>query len=272
LQTGKYKMLVTDLDDSLLGHDLRISSSDKDALLTAARKGIIVTIATGRMFSSTLPYIKELGIDVPVITYQGAVIKGLLSNETLIHIPIENDMSRDLIRESKKDGYHIQAYIDDEYYIEQENEHSDHYKMISGQPGIVIEDLEECADKGVTKFIIIDKPDKVLELRDRYADLYGDSLQVTISRPNFLEFTHIDATKGNAIKYLAQKFGIDRRDIIAIGDSYNDISMIEYAGLGVAMGNAPEDIKSIADYVTLKNSESGVAHVVERFILGGVIS
>lgn len=269
MQATDYKMLVSDLDDSLLGEDLKISSANEEALLAAIEKGVLVTIATGRMFSSTLPYVEQLGIDIPVITYQGALIKNSLSHDTLIHIPIEEDMAGELIRESKKNGYHIQAYIEDEYYIEEENEYSEHYFTISGQRGKVVENLEDHIHRGVTKFIVIDEPYKVLELKEIYEKLYGNRLQVTISRPNFLEFTHRDATKGNAVRYLAEMFNIDRKAIIAVGDSYNDISMIEYAGLGVAMGNAPERIRQIADYTTLSNGESGIAHVVEKFILRG---
>lgn len=264
-----YKMLVLDLDDSLLGDDLKISKANQDAILAAIEKGVLVTIATGRMFSSTLPYVEQLGIDIPIITYQGALIKNSLSHETLVHIPIEKGVAGELIEDSKRNGYHIQAYIDDEYYIEEENEHSDHYHTISGQRGKVIGNLEDYTDREITKFIIIDEPCKILELEEKYEELYGHSLQVTISRPNFLEFTHRDATKGKAVKYLASMFDIDRETIIAVGDSYNDISMIEYAGVGVAMGNAPEQIREIADYTTLLNSESGVAHVVEKFILRG---
>ncbi len=268
LENMDYKMLVLDLDDSLLGSDLKISSRNEEALLAAIQKGVLVTIATGRMFSSTIPYVEQLGIDIPIITYQGALIKNALSHKTLLHIPIEWEVSMDLIRDSKENGYYIQGYIDDKYYMEEENEYSDFYHTISGRRGIVVSDLEEYAqNREVTKFIIIDEPEKVLRLRDRYEDLYGDRLQVTISKPQFLEFTHRDATKGKAIECLADMLDIDREAVIAVGDSYNDLSMIEFAGLGVAMGNAPDEVRKVADYVTLSNDEAGVAHVIEKFIL-----
>lgn len=264
-----YKMLVLDLDDSLLGTDLKISHRNREALIAAAEKGILITIATGRMFSSALPYIKELGVDMPVITYQGALIKNALSRETLIHIPIDRKISRELVRESIRDGYYIQGYIDDEYYMAEENKYSEFYYTISRQRGNVVTDLEGyLKDKDVTKFIIIDEPDRIRNLKEKYDMLYGDMLQITISKPQFLEFTHKDATKGNAVSYMANLFNIDRESIIAVGDSYNDLSMIKYAGLGVAMGNSPRAVQEVADYVTLSNDEAGVAHVIEKFILG----
>src|SRR5699024_10042498 len=146
-----YKMLVLDLDDSLLGDDLNIDRLNKNAILAAIQKGILVTIATGRMFCSALPYAKQLGIDVPMITYNGALIKNSLSNETLIHTPIEQDIVGELISDSKKNGYHIQPYIDDKYYIEQENEYSRYYYKISGQVGNAVGDLEKLANEQVTK-------------------------------------------------------------------------------------------------------------------------
>ncbi len=264
-----YKMLVLDLDDSLLGTDLKISQKNKKALIAAIDKGVFIIIATGRMFSATLPYVEELGIDMPVITYQGALIKNALSRETLSHIPIDRELSRAIVRHSRMGGYYIQGYIDDEYYMVEENQYSEFYRNISGQRGNVVTDLEEYVkDRDVTKFIIIDEPEKIRVLKEKYDRLYGNILQITISKPQFLEFTHKDATKGRAVCYMADMFNIDRDSIIAVGDSYNDLSMIEYAGLGVAMGNSPYDVQRAADYVTLSNDEAGVAHVIEKFILG----
>ena len=117
------------------------------------------------------------------------------------------------------------------------------------------------------KLLIIDEPDNIARYRIYFQRLLSDVLQVYISRPNYLEFTNIEATKGNALAQLGRMLGVSRKEMIAIGDSYNDISMLEYAGLGVAMGNAPDNVKSHAGFITGSNDEDGVAEAVEKFVL-----
>ena len=265
----KYRMVAVDLDDSLLGDDLNISQANQEAIFEAIKEDVLVTIATGRMFQSALPYMEKLRLDIPVITYQGALIKNAMSGEVLIHRTIPLEYALLILRECKKTNTYLQVYCDDQYYMEEENEKSELYKRLSGLPGIPVGPLEEFLTREPTKMLIIDEPENIQRLKKRFDRILGGKLQITVSKPNYLEFTHVDATKGAAVAYLAELLSIKREEIIAIGDSYNDIPMIEYAGLGVAMGNAPEEVKKHADYVTLSNEEQGVAHVIDRFILGG---
>lgn len=265
----KYRMVAIDLDDSLLDDDLTISQENLQAIRRTMEKGVIVTIATGRMFKSAFPYVKQLGIDVPVITYQGALVINALSKNVLLHYPVPLDLSREIIRESKKNDIHLQVYIDDEYYFEQHNKYSDLYFKVSGIVGTAVGPLEDFLEKEPTKLIMIDEPENILRWMKYYNEKFAGKLQVTISKAHYLEFTNIEATKGNAVRYLAEMYGIKPDEVIAIGDSFNDIPMLTYAGLGVAMGNAPEIVKSHADYVTYSNNENGVAHVLEKFVLGG---
>ena len=265
----KYRMVAVDLDDSLLGDDLKISEVNKKAILEASNEGLIVTIATGRMYKSALPYIEQLKLDVPVITYQGGLIKSALSQEVLYHCPVPLNIAMEIVKKSSSDKAHLQIYIDDEYYVQEYNEFSEMYRLNVGVTGIAVGPLDQILTKAPTKLLIIDNPDRVLEMRGEYDSLFGGLLQITISKPNYLEITHKDATKGKALEYLAKMLNIDKSEIIAIGDSYNDISMIEYAGLGVVMGNACEEVKRRADYVTSTNNENGVAEVINKFIFGG---
>lgn len=265
----KYRMVAIDLDDSLLDDQLTISRENLQAIRYTMEAGVIVTIATGRMFKSALPYVQQLGIDVPVITYQGALVVNALSRKVLLHYPVPLQLSREIIRESKKNNIHLQVYIDDEYYFEQHNKYSDLYYRISGIPGKAVGSLEDFLVQEPTKVIMIDEPENILKWMERYKEKFDGRLQVAISKAHYLEFTNIEATKGNAVRYLAEMYGIEPHEVIAIGDSFNDIPMITYAGLGVAMGNAPEIVKSHADYVTYSNNENGVAHVLEKFVLGG---
>lgn len=265
----KYKMVVADLDDSLLGSDLTIGQANCEAIAKAVGKGVLVTIATGRMFRAALPYVNQLNLNVPVITYQGALVKNAISHETLFHCPVPMDDALEIIYESQREDIYLQVYVDDEYYIEKHNEKSDLYWKLSAIRGNAVGQLDRFLREEPTKLLMMDQPQRILQLKERYEKRFHGRLQVTISKPNYLEFTHIDATKGNAVQKLASLSGICRENIIAIGDSYNDLSMISYAGLGVAMGNAPDEVKRHADYITCSNEEAGVAKVIERFVLKG---
>jgi len=265
-------MVAVDLDDSLLDDNLTISLENRQAVYRAINQGIIVTVATGRMFKSALPYVEQLGIDVPVITYQGALVINALSRDVLLHYPVPLDISKEVISESKQNNIHLQVYVDDEYYFERQNKYSDFYFKVSGIEGKAVGPLEDFLVCQPTKLLMIDEPENILKWMGYYRKKYGGRLQVAVSKANYLEFTSIEATKGNAVRYLADMYGIKREEVIAIGDSFNDIPMLTYAGLGVAMGNAPESVKSHADYITYSNNDNGVAHVLEKFVLEGGVS
>ncbi|MDD2502346.1 MAG: Cof-type HAD-IIB family hydrolase [Clostridia bacterium] len=267
MKTMNYSLIAVDLDDSLLGSDLKISKNDKGALFAAREKGVQITIATGRMLDSAMPFIKEMEIDIPVITYQGAFIKDIQTGKTLVRKSVPMEYAHSIIDECKNKNLHIQAYSDSSYFFEQENQYSRYYHKMSGVKGKEAGNLKQFLEEEPIKLLIIAEPSIIQEHMKYFQKLFGDKLQVLISRPHYLEFTNGEATKGKALSKLGSMLGISGEETIAIGDSFNDISMIEYAGLGVAMGNAPDEVKSFAQYITRSNDEGGVADVVERFII-----
>lgn len=262
-----YKLIAVDLDDSLLGSDLQISARNREALTKAMEKGVLVTIATGRMFKSALVYAHQLGLDVPIITYQGGLIKNAFSQDVLYNKTLPLDICQKIIQICKEKSLHLQVYIGDEYYFEEDNKYSDMYHKHVGVKGQAVGPLDKFLVDAPNKLLIIDEPDRIVEMRDKFTGFFDSQIEITTSKPEYLEFTHKDATKGKALEYLANLKGIERESVIAIGDSYNDISMFKYAGLAVAMENAPEDVKIHADYITSKNDEDGVAQAIDRFIL-----
>lgn len=263
----KYKLIAVDLDDTLLSDDLSISQINRQAIACAVSKGVKVTISTGRMFRSTLPYVEQLKIDIPVITYQGALIKNAYLQEVMLARPLPLDVSMEIIEESRKHGVHIQVYLGDDYFFDKHNGYSKMYYDLSGIEGKAVKSLEDFLTEAPLKILIMDSPETISYLTGLYSEKFKNKAEITISKSNYLEFTNIDASKGSALKYLADSLGIKRDEVIAVGDGYNDISMIKYAGLGVAMSNAPDDVKMHADYVTCSNEENGVAFVIEKFLL-----
>ncbi len=263
-----YKLLALDLDDTLLNEEFVVSPGNKEAILEAARRGVIVTLATGRMFRSSLPYAEELGLDVPLITYHGAMVKKARSQEEIFHRPVPLKTATELIKYLEAGGYHINLYINDSLYVREDNEFIQYYVNIADVGYTAVGDLIDFIKDEPTKMTVIIKDEnKFQDLWRMLNEKYKGNLSVVQSKPYFLEITHAGATKGQALKSLAESMGIKREEVIAVGDSYNDIDMIEYAGLGVAVENAREDVKKTADYITRSNVNDGIAALIEKFIL-----
>jgi len=265
----QYKMLATDLDDSLLDNSFKISPADRGAIARAVRAGVKVVLATGRMYRSALPYCRELGLDTPLITYQGALVKFPRTKEVLYSRPVPLNTALELLERLMPKGYHINIYIDDQLLVEKITEESKIYQSISGiEPtpvGNLITYLRE-QRRDPTKILVVSSEGNIDRLGEETKNLFGDRLYITESKPIFLECMHPEATKGRALEAVAGHYGIDPGDIIAVGDGYNDMDMIGYAGLGVAVANAREELKSQSDFVTSSNTCGGVARVIDKFI------
>lgn len=260
-------MIAIDIDDTLLNDDLEVTPATREALAEAIRRGTTVTLATGRMFSSARKVAGQLGLNVPIITYQGALVKNLLDGEVLYERPVPEDVALDVIAYARANGLHLQGYVDDRLLAWEDNDKVKAYSKLIKIPYKIETHFEAIAKRGSTKLLIIDDPDKLDEIIPELRRILGARAHITKSKPQFLEILHPEATKGHALLHLASHYGIDRSEVIAVGDSWNDHEMIEAAGLGVAMANAVEPLKKVADHITLSNNEEGVRAVVERFIL-----
>lgn len=265
----KYKLVAIDLDDSLLGSDYKISQENKLAIKKAEEKGVIVTIATGRPLQSCLPYVRELGLDVPFITYNGAMVIEGKTMDILYHETIEPEYGMDILELVEEFSPTVLVFADNKLYVNEINERTDRYTRISSMEANLRSDLQSIALKGATKILFYNEPEKVRKMEKKIMESLKGKLNYHISKPFFLEVINSNTSKGIALEALAKNIGISSHEVIAIGDSYNDISMIEYAGLGVAVDNAYDEIKSRADYISKSNIDNGVAEVIERFILEG---
>lgn len=263
----KYRLIAMDLDDTLLTDDLTVSDRTIDAMKKAISQGVHLTIATGRMFASAQRIAKQVGLNVPIITYQGSLIRNLLDEEVLYERSVPAEEARKLYEYTREHGLHLQTYIDDKLYSFDDGDKLAAYAKLSGIPYIVEPDFDRLPPGNHTKLIIIDDPAKLDDLFPILRDYMGEEVHMTKSKANFLEFLHREGTKGHALRFLAEHYGFSMEETIAMGDAWNDREMIEAAGLGVAMANAVPALREIADYVTLGNNEDGVAHVLEKFVL-----
>ncbi|MCW3488620.1 Cof-type HAD-IIB family hydrolase [Dethiobacter alkaliphilus] len=264
-----FKLLALDLDDTLLGDDFLISPENRHAIRQAAKHGVLVTLATGRMFRSAVPFARELQIDLPLITYHGALIRTAGGEDTLYHRPVPLNLAQEMAELAAEENLHLNAYINDELFVARENELSRYYQNLAKVKVTAVGDLAEFLHTPPTKLTIINRDGWLDGIKDRILEQYGEELSITISRPHFLEITDRLATKGQALRFLAEKHNIPQAEVAAVGDSFNDLDMIIYAGMGVAVANAREEVKAVADIITSANTEHGVADFIYKYLFDG---
>jgi len=258
-----------DLDDTLLRDDWTISPRVIKAIQKAQAQGVKMTIATGRMSISARPYAEQLGLDVPVITYHGAMIQQALSGDILFRRVIPSALATEIVQDVAARGVYAQIYIKDRVITTELNDCSAEYARIAS---VRIEEADLSSilsqeAEGVEKILLIGEEAALDQLAPLLRQRYGKKVHLTKSKPRFLEILDGSVNKGIALAALAERLGIAQEEVMAIGDSFNDLEMIKYAGLGVAMGNARSEIKEQADIVTVSNEEDGVAEAIERYVL-----
>ncbi len=275
-----YKLIVTDMDGTVLGENHQITDENKIALKEAEKMGVKVVFATGRFHDSAKEHVKFLDEVMPIISSNGSIIKHPITNEVLYSNFIDKDICLEIIDTIDKYNLKYQIYTDEKilqkYETEEEMKSMKEFiaKNFSDKTEITFKkDLrEDVKNSKVLKFNIMEmeKPELLNQAR---ADLkFIKNIEVTSSWKDNLEIMNEGSHKGKAIEYLSDLLGIDREHIIAFGDNYNDLSMIEFAGTGVAMGNAEEDVKKIANHITSRNGDSGVAKAINTLVLQKVVS
>ncbi len=267
-------MIAVDLDGTLLDHNLNYRPESIEAIAAAVRRGITVTLATGRMYQSAAPWAQVFGLsEGPLIVYNGALVRQWPGGRTIFHRPVEPDLAL-LVAEFCRDrGIYLQAYFDDNYYLPAEGEKSELYRSISGIRGTsvggIVEFLDHrpADDAAPTKLLIIDEPGRVDQVQEELRNLMGERVYLTRSFPFFLEILAERVSKGAALRAIAKDLEIQTSEIMAIGDNFNDLPMIEAAGVGVAVAGAPDEVRARADYVTRGEAGDGVTEAIRRFAL-----
>ncbi|MDD3267970.1 MAG: Cof-type HAD-IIB family hydrolase [Syntrophomonadaceae bacterium] len=263
------KLVAIDLDDTLLDPELKISSKCTAAIRQVQQKGILVTLATGRMFRSALPYADDLQMDIPLITYQGALVKNSRSQETLYYKPVPGDLGTEVMQYFAGAGVHYQSYFGDQLCMASLSEEGQFYAELAGIEPLIINDMLAFSRQSeALKILAVSfNEELILAMEKDLISKYGSKLNIVRSKPYFLEIMNRSANKGIALKVVADHYNIAREEVLAVGDSYNDLDMIKWAGIGVAMGNAPGAVKEAADFITLSNEEEGVAEALQKYVI-----
>jgi Cof subfamily protein (haloacid dehalogenase superfamily) len=263
----KYKMLVLDMDDTLLTDDHKISNENREMLFKAQELGVYVILASGRPTPAMTSYAKELQLDNSyMISYNGAVITDLKEDKVIFEQTLTQEQIHELYDYSLKSNTHIITYVNGKIVSETDSEFIEIEKNITGLEHNKVVSFKEEVQSSAVKCILLEDP---IYLKEVEKDLKAamPHLSVSMSKPFFLEVAQNGIDKASSIKILAEKLDIHQSEIIAVGNAGNDLTMIEYAGLGVWVDNVDPELRDKGDFIVASNNNHGVAEVVRRFIL-----
>ena len=235
------------------------------ALRRARAAGLHVIVVTGRMVQSIRQALEPAGLHDPVICYQGAVVADE-EGRWLRHEPIPLELARETIAALGEAGYSPNVYVDDELYVAADTEEALRYARLNRIEYHVVGPLLDWLAAPPTKLVVVADPADLDALRPQMEQRFGEREHIAKSLPYFLEFAKAGVTKGAGLDFLAAHLGFTPEQTIAFGDGENDIELVGWAGYGVAVGNANERVKELADFVCPPVTEEGVAQVLDAYL------
>lgn len=260
-------MAAFDLDGTLLNSNHQLSDENCQALQALTEREILVVLVSGRMHRSILPISEQIGLENPIISYNGGMVKHVITNEIYHHTPLSAQDANNIVNDCIDLDLHLNFCWNDELFVAKKNEWSDLYELRTGVSAAPIADLNVMADKSPTKLLIIHPAELLPPLLENFKSKYADKLYVTQTQPEYIEFMNPNVAKGSALTALARQCDIPIDTVVAFGDSYNDESLLKTAGFGIAMENAVDPIIACADYITTSNDANGVADAIWKLIL-----
>jgi Cof subfamily protein (haloacid dehalogenase superfamily) len=269
LRSGLHVVAI-DLDGTVVGEDLEVRPFTRQVFAALHAGGIRVIITTGRMFSTTLAYARILQGEGPVVCYQGALIRDLLTKRTLFHEPLDLDLSLLVLAALEAEDCVPNLYVDDTLFVLPDRPQPDLFRRVE-QAGVryrTTADLRsQLTDSGPTKILVTGAPSTLDQIGHALRSRFPGRLYVRKSLPPFLEIAAGSVSKSRALAFLADRYGFTPEEVVAFGDGHNDVDLLAWAGLGVAPANALPDVQAAADTVCGHVDQEGVA----RFLLGPCI-
>jgi Cof subfamily protein (haloacid dehalogenase superfamily) len=266
-----YEILVLDIDGTLTNSKKEITKKTLDAILEIQKRGHVVVLASGRPTPGMLNLAKELRLSEYngyILSYNGAKIINCTTNEIIYNKVIDRNLITSIYEAALLHKVGIITYegntvisgtpIDE--YMEKESK-------INNLPIKQVEDFANYIKFDINKLIMTNEPSYLEKVELILKEHFKDSLNIYRSEPYFLEIMPLHIDKAYSLSILLEHLGLSKEQMISCGDGYNDLTMIEYAGMGVAMANARDTIKEAADYITLSNDEDGIAHVIHEFMI-----
>lgn len=266
-----YTIIALDLDGTLTNSKKEITPRTYDALMAAQQRGVKIILASGRPVYGMEHLAEQLRMEEYggyVLAFNGGKLIDWRTKEVIMEQKLPNELVARIYHSAVDADLAVLTYRGKTIVTNKAfDRHVMHNAYINRLPLVELDDFLNEIEYPVNKCLIVGEPERLAVLEKKMLGEYGDTMGIFRSQPFFLECVPPGIDKAHTLEILCSKRGIKKEEIIACGDSWNDLSMIEYAGLGVAMGNAVDDLKAKADYVTASNEEDGVAEVIERFIM-----
>lgn len=266
-----YRLLALDLDGTLTDSKKKVSETNKKYIKKAQERGVDIVLASGRPMIGIEPIARELGLFSNggyIVAYNGGHIMDCLSGTDLVKKTIPVEMFHDICVINRI--FDVYALTYNKYGVICENDTSKYVKQEgfnNSIPIIKVDNLENELTEPVVKFMVVGEPTELKKAYDYLKMIYADILNIFFSEPYFMEITPFGIEKASALERLCGILDIDRKQLIACGDGLNDIPMLKFAGIAIAMGNAYDETKKYADYISETNEKNGVAEAIKRFIL-----
>lgn len=259
----KYELVALDIDGTILNSNMLITEETKKAVRLCKENGVKVVLSSGRLSSSIKPYIELLDLNGYQVTLNGAVIKEVDTGSILEKFTIPRNDYIEVLEKLNKFNYSNIVFGVDTYYKNYDNEDIRIIEEISGMNADLVSNFKNIEDPTKTLSVIEDI-DNINVFRNM---IENEKYTIIRTGYNHVEVVRKDIDKGTALKIIADKYNIPREKVFAIGDSENDIGMLKYAGKGIAMGNAYDNVKEISDEITASCDEEGVAKAIYKNVL-----
>ncbi|MFA9377380.1 MAG: Cof-type HAD-IIB family hydrolase [Lachnotalea sp.] len=266
-----YEMLVLDIDGTLTNSKKEISQVTREAILAIQIRGHHVVLASGRPTAGIVPVANELQMEKFggfVLSFNGAKVMNCKNGEIIFQNTIPNELISEIYQAAVEAKVGIISYDDTSIITSSEiDEYIEKESVINHMPIKVVEDFVSYIDYPINKCLMTGEPNYLAEVEKNMKKRFGDKLNIYRSEPFFLEIMPLHVDKAHSLEKLLDTLHMSKEQMISCGDGYNDLTMIQYAGKGVAMGNAQKEVLEAADYITLTNDDDGVAHVIDKFLL-----
>ena len=267
----RYKVLALDLDGTLTNSEKKITPRTRETLIRAQERGLKIVLASGRPPFGIKPIAEQLELKRYggyILAFNGGAIIDCATGKTIMQRTLDMSLYPYLYSKGSTEDFRILSYLGDDIACEDtDNEYVRYEARLNGMGLRKVENFLEAIDFPEPKFLIVGNPEKLAVLEREIASHMQGVMSVYRSEPFFLELLPLGIDKADCLDAFLRQIGLGQNDLMACGDGYNDLSMIRYAAMGVAMANAQKEVLEAANHVTLSNDEDGVAEAVERILL-----
>ena len=266
-----YKLIALDVDGTIRSYDRPTSDRTRRTIESVKRAGAIVTIATGRSYKSGAGAASDVNLTAPIVTFQGAHVADPRSGEVLWHVPLTNEMTAAALDAlSGWNEIQFAGYLGDEIFVTELTEWARAYGERTGV-GVRVVDYEEFISTSMSRIVAHGDEDVIQRLEGILQDTFNEEMYVTRSLPYFCEILNPLGGKDKALEWLCGHLGVSRDETVAFGNGYNDVQMLQWASMSVAVGDAVDEVLEIVDVVAPPMEEDGVAQVMDEMLEKGLI-